>query len=345
MEVLNGNPRLESPPNFQAPGYAIIRQALVDRNQREGTELNDEGAAKQLLDAWEDDRRTRQAAWDEATAEEERTRAEIEAERLREEEESRNAEEKKKKTKFPTLVPGLPPPKDSGFRPCQRAITRLENLEFIKLWYFTFAGCQIAKNTTLSEEDGMLSVTQEDGRIQFKRSSSTTSYRHLVVPDSDLDWKDLLQAKNVFLESIAKHGWPEPYLRMFNDFYCKLELRSELRQANGHGEQILISYHARARKEWFDSARLKTPFDISVIDEEWMTEARQATWDSIFTQQIKKTQEEVKSKIHTQERRIKLTTHFSPLFFFHTSHAFYAPLPHASLLHASCLTASCLTAS
>ena len=191
-------------------------------------------------------------------------------------------------------MPGLPPPKDSGFRPCQRAISRLKNLEFSELWYFTFAGCQIAKNATLSEEDSMLSITQEDGKIQFKRSSSTASYRHLIVPDKDLSWKDLLQAKNVFLESIAKHGWPEPYLRMFNDFYCKLELRSELRQANGHGEKILILYHAKARREWFNSARMKTPFDISVFDDEWMAEAQQETWDIVITQQIQKTQEEVK---------------------------------------------------
>ena len=56
METLAGNPSLETPPNFQAPRYAIIRQALINQNQTEGNKMNNEGAAQRLLDAWEDDR-------------------------------------------------------------------------------------------------------------------------------------------------------------------------------------------------------------------------------------------------------------------------------------------------
>ena len=295
MTTPNGNPSSETPPDFRAAGFAPIRRALITQNQTDGNELDDEGAAKQLLDVWEDDRQSRQMAWEEAAAEVERERAEAEAERSREEEETRKAEEKKKKTKFPPLVPGLPPPKGSGFRPCQKAINKLENLEFVELWFFTFAGCQITKDAALSEEDSTLSLTQENGNIQLRRSTSTASYKHLIIPDEHLTWKDLLQAKNVFLEYIARNGWPKPYLQMFTDFYCRLELRSELRQAHGHGEKVLILYHARARREWFDSVRLKSPFDISVFDEDWMTEAHKEMWDNVHMQGIRNIEEKVKS--------------------------------------------------
>ena len=110
----HGNPSLETPPNFRAAGFAPIRRALIIQNQTDGNELDNESAAKQLLDVWEDNRQSRQMAWEEAAAEVERERAEAEAEKLREEDETRKAE---KKTKFPPLVPGMPPPKGSGFHP------------------------------------------------------------------------------------------------------------------------------------------------------------------------------------------------------------------------------------
>ena len=283
------NPHLETPPNFSTPGYALIRQALIAQNQDNEEIQDDEWAAKQLLDAWETDRQVRQATWDEAVAQEERERAETEAERLREDEEVRTAEEKKKKAKFPPIIRGMLPPKDSGFRPCGKAITKLKNREFVELWFFTFAGCQITKDATLAEEDGTLTFTQEDGSIQLRRSSSTAGYKHLIVPDERLLWKDLLQAKNVFLEQISKHGWPDEYLQMFTQFYCTLELRSELRQAHGHGEKILVLYHARARREWFTS-----PFDISTINEDWMNEAYKDMWDSVHMLELRKLEDQVK---------------------------------------------------
>lgn len=112
-----------------------------------------------------------------------------------------------------------------------------------------FAGCQAIKNANLSEEDGMLSIMQENGNICLQQSSMMASYQHLIIPDKNLSWKDLLQDKNVFLECIAKGGWPEIYLKMFTNFYCTLGLCSGLRQAHGFGERILVLYHARARRE------------------------------------------------------------------------------------------------
>jgi hypothetical protein len=284
------DPRLETPPNFQTEGYAAIRQALITQNQTEERVLDDEWAANQLLNAWEADRQARRTAWEELVEQEDRERADAEAERLQEESEMRKAEDKKKKAKFPPIAPGSLPPKDSGSRPCERAITKLKNREFIELWFFTFDGCRVTADATLHDEDNALSLTQEDGHIQLHRSSSTASYKHLVVPDERLPWKDLLHGKNVFLEQIAKIGWPQEYLKIFTDFYCKLEVRSELRQAHGHGEKILTLYHARARREWFT-----TPFDISTINGDWMDEAYKEMWDIVHMQEIKKSEEKVKS--------------------------------------------------
>ena len=93
---------------------------MIAQNQADDIQPDDEWVAKQLLDAWEADRQTRQAMWDEAAAQEERERAEREAERLREEEEVRTTEEKKKNVKFPPIARGTLPPKDSSFRPCEK---------------------------------------------------------------------------------------------------------------------------------------------------------------------------------------------------------------------------------
>ena len=58
MMTLETNPGLETPPNFQAPGYAPIRQTLIARSRDGNDEIDDEGAAQQLLDAWEAERKT-----------------------------------------------------------------------------------------------------------------------------------------------------------------------------------------------------------------------------------------------------------------------------------------------
>ena len=52
---------------------------------------------------------------------------EVEAENLREEDKMRKAEEKKRTAKFPPIKPGSLLPKDSGFCPCKKAITKLKN--------------------------------------------------------------------------------------------------------------------------------------------------------------------------------------------------------------------------
>lgn len=289
----NRNPNLEIPPDFRAPGYAPIRLALITQHQDDENPLDEDGAAQQLLDAWEAERQDRQATWDERVAEEERTREETEAENRREEEEARRQEEKKKKSKFPPLVLGVPPPKDSISRPYQHAIDKLRDLEFVELWFFSFAGCQAAKNDISAEDNDALSITQEGGNIQLKRSSVNTSWKHLLIPDDQLSWKDLLQARNTFLEWMAKTEWPQLYLIMFTNFYCQLELRNELHQSHGHGEKILILYHARARRAWYDALKAKELFDISVFQEEWMSQAHKEVWDRIHMQEIRKFQDKV----------------------------------------------------
>ena len=107
MTNLGRNPSLDTPPDFQSVGYTLICQALIAQNPGDENGLDNEGTARQLLDAWEEERQTRQAAWDETAAEEERERAEAEVERLWEEDKMRKAEEKKRRTKFPTLILGI----------------------------------------------------------------------------------------------------------------------------------------------------------------------------------------------------------------------------------------------
>ena len=75
-----------------------IRRVLITQNQTDGNELDDEGAAKQLLDVWEDDRQSRQMAWEEAAVEAERERAKAEAENH----ERRRREKQRRRRKRPS---------------------------------------------------------------------------------------------------------------------------------------------------------------------------------------------------------------------------------------------------
>jgi hypothetical protein len=76
----------------------------------------------------------------------------------------------------------------------------------------------------------------------------------------------MLQAKNTMLHFIAKSGvWPVAHAQSLAAFYVNLELHP--RKELPFGEQALMLYQSRVRREWFDAFKREEGFNIAIIQD------------------------------------------------------------------------------
>jgi hypothetical protein len=138
------DPSLEVCPDFARDLYTAIRLDLVNM-----TDTTHQAVAERLKDAWTAGHELRVLEWN--CQREEEAQAEAEVERAcaaHEEEEHRAKEAEAEKER---LESERKKPKMNGFsvnaiapRPSQYAIQKLNNFEYVELWYFSPDGCKEA---------------------------------------------------------------------------------------------------------------------------------------------------------------------------------------------------------
>ncbi|KAH9941905.1 hypothetical protein B0H21DRAFT_676311, partial [Amylocystis lapponica] len=189
-------------------------------------------------------------------------------EQLKQEARERIEAEQRKPITFPEFRAGVPPP--TVFRPCLAPIARkkLENLEYVELWYFTTAGVAAA------EEPADYTEIEE-----FMTTIRPLTFRgHRVVKDSELSWRELTSGHVNFLEEIKAFGWPAAHCDALFTFF-RLTLMHSAQffpdgEASPIGEASLIQYQAQMRREWHDKLGKKDAFNIGIFSEEALDKIR-----------------------------------------------------------------------
>jgi hypothetical protein len=176
MPRIETDPHLEVLPDHTSPDYLELRTILID------TGLTEAQALDRLDTTWTRGHNTRIQVWDhqveeDAQVEEERQRIILEQEnevllqREREEEAEKQEAEKKR-------------PKISDFdedamiddflmpRPSSYALRKLEDFEYVELYYFTQEGCidALENQHTLSEDT--FGITKQDNMVQLRSVSA-----------------------------------------------------------------------------------------------------------------------------------------------------------------------------
>src|SRR6266702_5952352 len=94
-------------------------------------------------------------------------------------------------------------------RPATYAINKINNLEYIKLDYFTTRGCREASMDTgkLISQD-TLTFTHLEGSIAIRPLASLRPSRN-IRNDEELSWEEMMEAKNTMLHFMVKSAvWP-----------------------------------------------------------------------------------------------------------------------------------------
>lgn len=274
------NPHLEAMPDHTGPHYQVLRDALVQN----GMPIDQ---AIQVLDnAWIMDRDARILAWDQQVADDaEAAQQQVLQQQAPEgpvplappvlEEDVADVEKKKPKMKDfddATTVGNYIAP-----RPAQYALRRIEDFEYVELWYLTTEGCSDASQHQLTQHDDAFGLAKVDDMVTLKSFSSIRASKN-VVPDAELSFRQMSMAKNAFIPLMAKYQWSQKAITAFAQLFTQLELHP-LRQRE-YGERALITYQARVRREWHDQLKLGSAFNIGIINESLL----QSTYKELLDQ-------------------------------------------------------------
>ncbi|KAH9018588.1 hypothetical protein EDB85DRAFT_2075909 [Lactarius pseudohatsudake] len=254
-------------PNFGGNEWDFLRQTMIDANP-EIDPLTEEGAAQRLREAWTRENDNQRAAWDEQLdqdwiEQEEQDRLAQEEEdaqqALRDKEaEQQRREAEKKKPKIGSFVKGQGVANWIEPRPAQYALNKISNLEYIELDYFTIRGCRDATADTHK------SISQDT--LAFAQVEDTLAIHPLTA---NLSWDEVMYAKNTMIHFMAQSGvWPLAHVESLATFFVALELHP--RRVQDNGNEVLILYQSRVRREWFDAFKQDRGFDIEVINEAFM---------------------------------------------------------------------------
>ena len=148
--------------------------------------------------------------------------------------------------------------------PSEYAVGKVENIEFVELWYFTTEGCREAGKATPSVADDTFGILKTNTRIALQPLKAIKASKNVIV-DKHLSWEQIMTARHMFI-SVANHvGWNQKLTLALVQFYINLEaLKSE-----GYNPRALILYQAVVRKLWHDALKGHgDPFNISIINDE-----------------------------------------------------------------------------
>ncbi|KAK1216423.1 hypothetical protein PQX77_020943 [Marasmius sp. AFHP31] len=286
---ITDNPLLEKCPDFAGPAWQVARDSLPG---------SDEDAIQVLLTAWSADHERRVELWDAQTAEDEvALAASAESERIRLEELARDAEAvkqkealeaEKKKPKLGNFEQGKLAPDSITPRPLAFASQKIRNREYVELDYWTLKGLNAAtkSNSNTPSNNTFTFLQGDDGGLTLQPTLSNISSKS-VRPDNQLTFAEMSTAKTGMLEDIKQSNWPDKHVLALVTFFHHLENHPYRREE--HGEDMLVQYQAKTRKEWFRQLKENEgqAFDISFISPALLLSTKEKYHDDLRNKKYK----------------------------------------------------------
>ena len=264
------DPHLEVMPEHAGPHYDVLRNALTQN----GMDL--EQAIQALNNSWTLNHDARVQAWDLQVANDiTAQQAQVPPQPVQAnnpllpldppQQEVERADGEKKKAKMKDFDDAITVGNHIAHRPSQYALRRIEDFEYVELWYLTQEGCADATQHQLTQLDDTFGLTKVDDMVTLKSFSSLKASKN-VIPDAELSFRQMSMAKNAFIPLMTKYHWTDKAVNAFAQLFTQLELHPFRQQ--DHGERALITYQARVRREWHDQLKLGTGFNIGLLNEE-----------------------------------------------------------------------------
>src|SRR5260221_1886998 len=319
MPRITRDPTSDECPSYDGEDYDAVRQMIIAGHQGPGgVALTNEEAVERLKAAWQGAQDKKVGLWNDqvlqdqtAREEEERIEQELEAQRYQDREREENdarREAERKKPKINDFDPDLVVPGHIMPRPSSYATNKVKNLQYVELDYFTVKGCNDAllEREVTSNHD-TLGLTRLDNVAMFQPISSLKPSKN-IRRDEELLWEEMVFAKNKMLEYMADSGtWPVTHIKATMMLFVELE--NHPTRAQPHGNKIMVTYAARARRQWFDMLEQNKGFNLGKIGIDLMRNVSDEVRDSARQQEIT----EVRTSALSQ--RTMLTTRHPFVFF------------------------------
>jgi hypothetical protein len=166
-------------------------------------------------------------------------------------------------------------------RPSPYAISKLEQFEYVELWYFTQEGCADAYTSHTTQAEDTFGFTKVDNIMALRSVSSLRASKN-AINDANLTFRQLSMSKVLFLDYAAKAGWPAgpgEHLDKLSKFFLDIECHPDRAQPNG--EHVLLTYQARVRRDWHDALKRDQGFDISKFSEDLLRSISTEIWSLV----------------------------------------------------------------
>lgn len=263
------DPHLEVVPDHAGQHYDILRNTLTQNG------MTAEQAVQALDDSWNLNHDARVQAWDQQVAadaaelevarQQQQLELEAQAAQERVEQEAERVEAEKKKPKMRDFDDAAAVGNYIAPRPAQYALRRIEDFEYVELWYLTPEGCADATQRQLTQHEDALGMTRVDDIVTLKSMSALKASKN-VIPDTELTFRQMSMAKNTFIPLMTKYQWSDKAINAFAQLFTQLELHPYRQRELG--ERALITYQARVRREWHDQLKLGSAFNIGIINDD-----------------------------------------------------------------------------
>ncbi|KAL1739716.1 hypothetical protein HDZ31DRAFT_68658 [Schizophyllum fasciatum] len=264
------DPSLESCPDFAAEPWEAVRQGLISASRTE------EQAIAVLQEGWERTHQARLVAWAEQTRlvqeAEEAAAAALAQEEARKKAEREAADRDKErgdagkgKNKLSDFDEDALAPDSFIPLPSAYARSKLDNQEYVELYYFTNEGCQEAANQKTSADDAF-GLSREDDQVTLRPASAVRASKNAIA-DENLTWTQMTIGKTGFLKAAVAAGWPEKHIAALTNFFWAIENHPILERE--HGQAILLRFQAQTRRWWHEDLRHPnaTKWNIGRINE------------------------------------------------------------------------------
>jgi hypothetical protein len=176
-------------PSFEDPEWEFLRQSVVNAHQGDQP-LTLVEAAQQMKDVWSRENQRKVVAWNnqvqaDQAVQDEQDKIAHKWEEAQQAQHDKDAEElhkeaEKKKPKLNPFDPTRHVEKWIEARPASYALNKLNNLEYVKLDYFTTKGCKEATaDTNSSFSQDTLTFTQVGDTFAIRPMSALRPSKHI----------------------------------------------------------------------------------------------------------------------------------------------------------------------
>ncbi|CAA7258927.1 unnamed protein product [Cyclocybe aegerita] len=257
------DPHLVQPPDFESEQFRALYATLATAERTVDAIIADS------QNAWT---QNNDAQVEQDHAEEEEARA-AQEQAKQEAAEAEKRERENKRPKIKSFTPNKTVGKLSSRRPSRYAIHKIEQLERPVLR-------PRGRNTqwrVLADGENVLAAAA------YKPSTK-------VVQDENLEWRQIIKAKDYMLEAMVDAGWPEEHVMALGVFFLELD-KHPISDLEG-GETAVLLYQARIRCRWMEdlkSTNDEEVFDISVVNDKRLDEMYSEVLNLRQAQGIKRT--------------------------------------------------------